>query len=110
MTGDKYAGEWIATAYRKRGVIYRYSDRSKSEIYVDALPMFTAQGVDLLDLPRLTHQLVTLERRALRSGRETVDHAPGAIDDLANAVCGALVYARSIQSRRGGQVTVMGLY
>jgi hypothetical protein len=36
-------------------------------------------------------QFVGLERRTSRSGRDSVDHAPGAHDDVANAVAGALV-------------------
>jgi hypothetical protein len=32
-----------------------------------------------------------LERRTSRMGRDAVDHAPGAHDDIANAVAGALI-------------------
>jgi hypothetical protein len=49
--------------------------------------------VDLLDVLRLHVQLVCLERRASRGGRDSIDHAPGAHDDLANAAAGALVRA-----------------
>ncbi|WP_148360629.1 hypothetical protein [Acidisphaera rubrifaciens] len=45
----------------------------------------------LLDVPRLTAQLCALERRTARGGRDSIDHAPGAHDDLANAAAGALV-------------------
>ena len=51
--------------------------------------------VQLLDHPRLRMQVLGLERRASRGGRDTVDHAPNAHDDVANAVCGALVLAAS---------------
>jgi hypothetical protein len=30
-------------------------------------------------------------RRTARGGRDSIDHAPGAHDDLANSACGALV-------------------
>jgi hypothetical protein len=36
-------------------------------------------------------QFVGLERRTSRMGRDAVDHAPGAYDDIANAVAGALI-------------------
>jgi hypothetical protein len=40
----------------------------------------------------LVHQLISLERRAARSsGHDSIDHPPGAHDDLANAACGCLV-------------------
>jgi hypothetical protein len=38
--------------------------------------------------PRLLTQLVGLERRTARGGRDPIEHAPGAHDDLANAVAG----------------------
>jgi hypothetical protein len=38
-------------------------------------------------------QFIGLERRTSRSGRDTVDHAPGAHDDIANAAAGAIVAA-----------------
>jgi hypothetical protein len=36
-----------------------------------------------------------LERRTARSGRDSIDHAPGAHDDIANSVAGALLLAAS---------------
>ncbi len=36
---------------------------------------------------------VGLERRTSRAGRDTVDHGPGAHDDIANSVAGCLVIA-----------------
>jgi hypothetical protein len=38
-------------------------------------------------------QVTSLERRTARGGRDSIDHAPGAHDDIANAVAGALVTA-----------------
>jgi hypothetical protein len=39
-------------------------------------------------------QLCGLERRVARSGRDSIDHAPGAHDDVANCVAG--LYAATI--------------
>jgi hypothetical protein len=44
----------------------------------------------LLDHPRAIAQLCSLERRTARGGRDSIDHAPGAHDDLANAVAGVV--------------------
>jgi len=38
---------------------------------------------------RLMNQLVGLERCTTRAGKDSIDHAPGSYDDLANAVAGA---------------------
>jgi hypothetical protein len=90
--GDKYGGEWPAEAFRKVGVNYTSDDTpTKSEIYVDTLPMLNSGAVDLLDSDRLVHQLLGLERRTARSGKDSIDHGPGGHDDVANAVAGALV-------------------
>lgn len=51
-------------------------------------PAANSRKLDLLDHPRLLTQLVGLERRTSRGGRDFIDHAPGAHDDLANAAAG----------------------
>ena len=45
----------------------------------------------MLDHPRLSAPLCSLERRTARSGRDSIDHAPGGHDDLSNAVAGLVV-------------------
>jgi hypothetical protein len=69
------------------------SELSKSQLYQDALPLINSRTAALLDNTTLRRQLVTLERKTTRGGKDSIDHSPGAKDDLANAVCGALVYA-----------------
>jgi hypothetical protein len=46
--------------------------------------------VDLLDNPKMITQFVGLERRTARSGRDSIDHAPNAHDDVCNAVAGVI--------------------
>jgi hypothetical protein len=91
VTGDRYAGEWPRERFRAHGIEYRLSEAPKSDIYRDTLPLLNSRKVELLDLPRLASQFCGLERRPTRGGRESIDHAPGAHDDIANAVAGALL-------------------
>jgi hypothetical protein len=49
-----------------------------------------SRRLDLLDEPKIVNQFVGLERRTGRGGRDTIDHAPGSHDDLANAVAGVV--------------------
>ena len=91
VTGDRYGGEWPRQRFREHGIQYDASAKPKSDIYIDLLPLLNAGRVELLDVPRLAAQLVGLERRTARSGRDSVDHTPGSHDDLANAVAGVLV-------------------
>ena len=90
VVGDRYAGEWPREQFRKSGVEYEPSAKPKSDLYRDLLPALNAGRVDLLDDARLVAQLVGLERRTARGGRDSIDHAPGAHDDLANAVAGVV--------------------
>ena len=43
-----------------------------------------------LDDVLLRNQLINLERRTTRAGKDSIDHGPGAFDDLINAVAGAI--------------------
>jgi hypothetical protein len=93
VTGDRYGGEWPRERFRADGITYKPSERNRSEIYVELLPLLNSRRAILLDNGRLVAQLTGLERHASRSGSETVDHAPGGHDDLANSAAGALVLA-----------------
>lgn len=100
VEGDRYAGEWPREQFRKHGIEYRVSDKPKSDLYREVLPLLNSGRVELLDSPRLRAQLASLERRTARGGRDSIDHAPHAHDDLANAAAGVLVAvaARAVPS------------
>jgi hypothetical protein len=91
VTGDRYAGEWPVARFREHGIEFVQSARPKSDLYHDLLPLLNARRVELLDNPRLSAQLCGLERRTARSGKDSIDHAPGSHDDLCNAAAGVLV-------------------
>jgi len=90
VTADKFAGEFPREIFRKFGIEYRAASRTKSEIYLEFLPLLNSGKVRLLDDRTLVAQLCALERKAGRN-RDFVDHPPGANDDASNAVCGVLV-------------------
>ena len=95
VVGDRYSGEWVREAFSKEGIHYRHSELTKSECYLESLPVFSQGVVDLLDVPVLTTELMQLERRTSRSGRDSVDHPPQGRDDHANACCGVLAMLAS---------------
>ena len=66
-----------------------------SENYLAALPLLLSGRARLLDDAVLQRELTGLERRVHANGRESVSHAAAASahDDVAAAVCGALVAA-----------------
>lgn len=93
VRGDRYAGEWPRSRFRANGISYAVSDRVKSEIYSEGLPLLTSERIELLDNKRLRVQLMGLDRKAGRSGKDSIDHRPGMHDDLANATLGAALEA-----------------
>ena len=90
VKGDRYAGEWPREAFSRHGIRYEPAEMPKSSLYQNLLPILTSGRAELLDEPRLVAQLAGLERRTARGGRDSIDHAPGQHDDLANAVAGVL--------------------
>ena len=92
-TADRWAGQFPVEELRRHGVTLKPSDKTKSDIYKGFLPLLNSGSVELLDNPRLHAQIAGLERRVARGGRDSIDHCPGAHDDLANAACGAVVQA-----------------
>jgi hypothetical protein len=97
ICGDRFGGEWAREPFRKRGVSYEPSEKVKNDIYRDLLPLLNSRKCELLDDRRLLSQLHGLERRTARGGRDSIDHAPGSHDDIANSVAGALLLAVAVK-------------
>jgi hypothetical protein len=95
VTGDNYAGEWVAQAFRHTGMSYQRAKAPKSALYLEAVPQFMRGLVSIPDHARLIRELRLLERRTSRSGRDSVDHPSGAggSDDYANSLVGCLSLA-----------------
>jgi hypothetical protein len=99
--GDRFGGEFVTEGFREHGIRYEPAPLDRSALYLELLPRVNAGTVRLLDLPELLRELRGLERRRGASGRDRVDHTPGAHDDLANAAAGALVSAHLPESAAG---------
>jgi hypothetical protein len=96
LRGDRYGGSWPAESFRRHGIDYQPSDKTKNEIYQAFLPELNSRNVRLLDNVRMISQLVALERRTSRGGRDIIDHSAngGAKDDLINSASGALLLVK----------------
>ena len=95
VTGDCWGGEFVRERFNSVAT-YRVSEKSKSELYKEFLPLINSKRVEFFDIPRLHAQLGGLQRRTARGGRESIDHAPNAHDDMINAAAGALVIAAGL--------------
>jgi hypothetical protein len=93
LTGDNYAGEWVAAAFKAAGIAYAKSPLVKSALYLEGLPAFNRGAVRIPNQPRLIRELRLLERRVARSGRDSVDHGTGGSDAYANVLFGAMQLA-----------------
>jgi hypothetical protein len=110
--GDRYAGEWPRQEFRKHAIAFHDAPGSRSELYLSLLAALNSGRVELPPCPVLERQLVALERRATRGGRDIIDHAPGGNDDRANAVAGvvALLATERVSEFETFTPTVMGLW
>ncbi len=109
VTGDRYAGEWVRERFSQHGIQYTHSEQSKSELYMESLPQFAQGAVTLLDCQPLRVELMQLERRTARSGKDSVDHPPGGRDDHANAVCGCLTLLATTVRRHAYMLKLTGV-
>lgn len=107
ITGDAFAGEWVAAAFKDAGIRYETCPANRSALYLEALAPFNRGLVSIPNHPRLLRELRLLERRVSRSGQDRVDHPINGADDHANALCGALYIA--LNSARTGQVKIAGV-
>jgi hypothetical protein len=98
--GDRYGGEWPREGFRAAGIDYQLHAKSKSDLYVDLLPRLFSETIEMLDIPEIGQELVSLERRVSPSGRELIDHPMHGHDDHANAVAGvADLLSRTVSLR-----------
>jgi len=96
VVGDRHAHGFVSAALKTCGLTFEPSKLSKSELYVALLSLLNSGGADLLDVSVLRVQLLALQRRSARGGRDSVDHPSGGHDDAANAAAGALVLASGL--------------
>jgi hypothetical protein len=95
ITGDNYGADLVSGPYRELGMEYAVSPLVRSEIYLATLPTWTRGMVSMPNHAATIRELRMLERKVARSGRDSVNHAPGQHDDHANSLCGAIYLAVS---------------
>ena len=105
VKGDRFAGDWVVEAWRQHGIWFRHSEKSKSQLYQDLLPLVNAGQLLLLDDDRAINQIAGLERRVKFGSRsETIDHPERGHDDVANVIAGAAVHAFGSRSAPGSNI------
>lgn len=92
VIGDRYGGQWPQARFQAFGMEYEVCARAKTSIYSELLPLINSKKVRLLDHKELRNELVSLERKTTKNGRDYYDHPPGGHDDIINAAAGAVTY------------------
>src|SRR5713226_3065169 len=75
----------------------------KSDIYDRFEPLLNAGAVELLDVPELQEQLLTLVLRGAK-----IAHQPGDQDDYANAAAGVIALAAGMGASFQGVINFLG--
>ncbi len=95
VSGDAYAGQTFRQDFDALGIAYEVPPAgspaagSASDLYEELEPMLNSGELELLDVPKLTEQLVGL---IWKGGKVT--HVSGEHDDMANAVAGVAALLR----------------
>jgi hypothetical protein len=69
VVGDLYGAQWVQQSWRDNNMSYVASDLNASQLYLEALPLFTRGLVELPDHPALLRELRLLERIPGRVGK-----------------------------------------
>jgi hypothetical protein len=94
VIGDHYGGEFVKEPFRKHGIRFELCKSPKSDLYRDLLPLLNSGTIVLPRSDRLISQIVGLERRVTRAGKDSIDHGPSGHDDLINSVAGCAIALR----------------
>jgi hypothetical protein len=94
VTGDHYAGEFPRELFKKHGIRYEVCKSPKSDLFRDLLPLLNSGSITLPRNDRLVAQIVGLERRVTRAGKDSITHPDHGHDDVANCVAGVATSLR----------------
>lgn len=83
--GDAYAGQTFRFDFSECGVDYAVEKQTRTDLYENLEVALNAGQVELLDLPKLRRELLTIVHRGA-----SLDHMPGQHDDWATSAAGAL--------------------
>jgi hypothetical protein len=104
VVGDKYAPGFVAEGFARHRVRYAYSERDRSQVYVECLPLLTSGRARLIDGKKLALQFASLEKRTSPGGRDRVDrdrvdHGVNGHDDLCNAAAELRCFSNAEHTR-----------
>lgn len=97
IAGDHYAANWVASAFDKNRINYVTCEKAKSDLYLSLEGYINTKRVEFQKDKSLIAELINLERRRGRSGKDIVDQPPRGSDDLANSLAGVCHVLTSLE-------------
>lgn len=90
VIGDKFSGDWASNSFAKHDIGYERSEKTKSELYLEAESPFNTERVDIPDKELAVTQLKNLIRKTRSGGKDSVDTDSGQPEDEANVIAGVI--------------------
>jgi len=88
--GDKFSGDWASNSWAKHDINYERSEKTKSELYLEAESPFNTERVDLPGKELPITQLKNLIRKTRSGGKDSVDTDSNQPEDEANVIAGVI--------------------
>jgi hypothetical protein len=90
VVGDKFSGDFASSSFMQNNVIYDRSEKTKSELYLEAESAINTGVVEWPPREPMLSQFKGLVRRTRSGGRDSVDTDAGQPEDEANVVAGLI--------------------
>lgn len=90
VIGDKFSGDYASNNWAKENISYERSEKTKSELYLEAESPFNTERVDIPSKELAIIQLKNLIRKTRSGGKDSVDTDSGQPEDEANVIAGII--------------------
>jgi hypothetical protein len=110
VVGDRYSGQWVRQAFLGQGIEYEVADITASESFLELLPLVNQGSIEILDERIQKGQLLSLERRKSKSGKDSLGHPASGHDDRANALALAAYSAREQTGNEARVIQSLGIW
>jgi len=90
VIGDKFSGDWASNSWAEHDIEYKRSEKTKSELYLEAESPFNTERVELPNKDLAITQLKNLVRKTRSGGKDSVDTDGGVPEDEANVIAGCI--------------------
>ncbi len=98
VKGDKFSGDWASNSFKKHSIFYEKSERTKSELYLEAESPFNTGRISIPNKDSLLTQLKSLVRKTRSGGKDSVD--ADIPEDEANVLAGCVWMILSLQHEK----------